>query len=188
MKEKLKKVLNEKRYKHSIGVAEEAKRLASFYGADTDKAYTAGLLHDCAKCYSGGEQIELCEKKGVMLDRATLDCPAAIHGFLGAEIVRTEYGIDDTDILNAIRYHTVGRAGMTLLEKIVYIADMTEEGRDFDGVDELRAALKKDLDEAVLRSVRQQFMLQYSRLGVIHPNMIYMWNDLILNKKQEKRG
>ncbi len=187
MKEQLKKVLDEKRYKHSIGVAEEAKRLAALYGADTDKAYLAGLLHDCAKGYSISEQVELCKKNGVKLDSETLNCPAAIHGFLGAELAKTEYGIDDADVLNSIKYHTVGNAKMTLLEKIVYIADMTEKSRDFDGADELREAVNRDLDEAVFISVRQQFMLQYNRRGVIHPNMIYMWNDLILNKKQEKR-
>lgn len=188
MKEKLKKVLDEKRYKHSIGVAEEAKRLAELYGADSEKAYIAGLLHDCAKGYSIEEQIELCGKTGILLDSATLDCPPVIHGFLGAELAKTEYRITDTDILNAIKYHTVGNAGMTLLEKIIYISDMTEINRDFDGVRELREAVDKDLDEAVLISIKQQLVLQTERQRTIHPNMIYMWNDLILNKRKERRA
>jgi predicted HD superfamily hydrolase involved in NAD metabolism len=95
------------------------------------------------------------------------------------EIAKSEYGITDDEILNAIKYHTVGKAGMTLLEKIIYIADMTEENRDFDGVDELRATVDKDLDETILKSITQQFKLQSERRSVIHPNIVYMWNDLI---------
>lgn len=183
IKRRLKDILPQKRYIHSLGVAEEAKRLAALYGADEDKAYTAGLLHDCAKGYSVDEQIDKCRKYGVELSRETLDCPPTIHGFLGAELAKSEYGISDNDILNAVCYHTVGRAGMSLLEKIVYIADMTEVNRDFDGVDKLRAAVDKDLDEAVLMSVSVQLELQCKRRGMIHPNIIYMWNDLLLKIK-----
>ncbi|MCI5605016.1 MAG: bis(5'-nucleosyl)-tetraphosphatase (symmetrical) YqeK [Clostridia bacterium] len=183
MKEKLKKSLSEKRYKHSLGVADEAVRLAKMYGADTEKAYIAGLLHDCAKGYSAERQIELCNELNVHLDEDTIMCPPVVHGFLGVAIAESEYGIADDEILNAIKYHTVGKANMTLLEKIIYIADMTEVNRDFDGVDKLRKAVNKDLDKALLISIEQQFELQAKRRSVIHPNIIYMWNDLILNKK-----
>ncbi|MCC8160389.1 MAG: bis(5'-nucleosyl)-tetraphosphatase (symmetrical) YqeK [Oscillospiraceae bacterium] len=179
MKEKLKKALSPKRYAHSLGVADEAKRLALKYGADEEKAYTAGLLHDCAKGYSIEEQIELCERLNVLLDDAALQCPPVIHGFLGSVIAKTEYGINDEEILSAIKYHTVGRAGMSLLEKIVYIADMTEVNRDFDGVENLRETLERGLNEALMLSVEQQLKLQTKRRGVIHPNIIYMWNDLL---------
>lgn len=179
IKKRLKRLLPHKRYVHSLGVADEAKRLSKKYGADASKAYTAGLLHDCAKGYSADEQIRLCPEYGVTLTSAELNCPPTIHGFLGAEMAARDYGITDGDIINAIRYHTVGRKGMSLLEKIVYIADMTEKNRDFDGVNKLRKAVDDDLDAALMLSVSQQLALQCERRGTIHPNIIYMWNDLI---------
>jgi predicted HD superfamily hydrolase involved in NAD metabolism len=182
MEDKLKKALPEKRYNHSVGVANEAVRLAKMYGADEEKAYVAGILHDCAKGYTIERQIELCDELNVDLDEAARMCPPVIHGFLGVEIAKKEYGISDDEILNAIKYHTVGKAGMTTLEKIIYIADMTEENRDFDGVDELREAVDKSLDEAILKSIAMQFELQSKRKNIIHPNIVYMWNDLISKK------
>lgn len=185
--DRLKKTLPEKRYIHSLGVAEEAKRLAALYGADAEKAYTAGLLHDCAKGYTIERQIELCGELDVNLDAETLQCPAVIHGFLGRAIAKTEYGISDKEILDAIEYHTVGRAGMSVLEKIIYIADMTEVNRDFPGVDELRKTVGENLDEAIIKSIDQQLRLQSERRGTIHPNIIYLWNDLI-KKCQPENG
>lgn len=179
IKKRLKDNLPEKRYIHSLGVADEAKRLAALYGANEEKAYLAGLLHDCAKGILNDKQIEECDRRGVEIDEWIRKCPQVAHGFLGVEIAKTEYGISDSEILNAIKYHTVGRYGMTLLDKIIYIADMTEINRDFEGVDELRKAVDKDLDEAILISIAKQFGLQEKRRGVIHPNIVYMWNDLI---------
>lgn len=179
IKNKLQKTLPEKRYIHSLGVAKEAKRLAAIYGADEEKAYLAGLLHDCAKGILTDKQIEECDRRGVEIDEWIRMCPPVAHGFLGVDIAKTEYGISDNEILSAIKYHTVGRYGMTLLDKIIYIADMTEENRGFEGVDKLREAVDKDLDETILMSIAQQFGLQEKRRELIHPNIVYMWNDLI---------
>lgn len=183
IKEKLKGKLKKNRYIHTLGVAKEAKRLALIYGADADKAYLAGLLHDCAKGYSIDEQISMSKEYGVELDDNLLNSPPVIHGFLGVEIAKREYGISDIDILNAIRYHTVGRADMTVLEKIVYIADLTEENRDFDGVEELRHSVDKNLDRTLILCLKQQFVVQGKRENTIHPNMVYMWNDLLIKNK-----
>ena len=183
IKEKLKGKLKKNRYIHTLGVAKEARRLALIYGEDADKAYLAGLLHDCAKGYSIDEQIKLSKEYGVELDDNLLNSPPVIHGFLGVEIAKREYGVSDIEILNAIRYHTVGRAGMTVLEKIVYIADLTEENRDFDGVEELRENVDKDLDRTLILCLKQQFVVQGMRENTIHPNMVYMWNDLLIKNK-----
>lgn len=182
IKEKLKKSLSEKRYIHILGVADEAKRLAKLYGADEEKAYIAGLLHDCAKEFAPDEQLAMCEKLGVELDEYAKLCIPIVHSFLGVEIARMEYGVNDVEVLNAIKYHTVGRAGMTLLEKIIYIADITEAGRDFEGVDELRRLVDKDLTAAIIKSVEFELKRNSQRQSIIHPNMIYMWNDIILNR------
>lgn len=183
IKKKLKDSIPEKRYIHSLGVADEAKRLAALYGVNEDKAYLAGLLHDCAKGIPTDKQIETCDSLGVELDEWTRKCPPVVHGFLGAEIAKTDYGISDSEILNAIKYHTVGGSGMTMLDKLIYIADMTEINRDFNGVDELREAVNRSVDEAVIISIKQQLRLNVGRHTVIHPNIICLWNDLILSGK-----
>ena len=179
MKSKLKAVLKPGRYQHSLGVCSEAVKLAEMYGEDHDKAYFAGLLHDCAKGCSKGEQIELCKKFGVELDEAALACPAVIHAPLGAEIARREFGIKDEEILDAIRYHTVARAGMTELDKIIYVADMIEPMRDYDGVDELRELAYKNLDKAVLEALKQSIRFNLEKNSVIHPNTLEAWNDIL---------
>ena len=179
IKEKLKQTLPEKRYIHSLGVADEAKRLAEKYGADSGKAYLAGLLHDCAKGIPTSKQAAECDRRGVEIDEWTRKCPPVIHGFLGAEIAKTEYGITDEAVLNAIKYHTVGAADMTLLEKIIYIADMTEVNRDFPGVDVLREKVNESIDGAIKESIKQQLAFNMNKNGVIHPNMIILWNNII---------
>ena len=121
-KDKLKSTLSEKRYKHSLGVCDEAVKLAEKYGADTEKAYIAGILHDCAKGYDTDEQIELCQKYGVVLDDITLACKPVIHAPLGAKIAKTEYGVNDKDVLDAIMCHTVAKENMSLLDKIIYMS------------------------------------------------------------------
>ena len=108
-KNKLKSMLSEKRYKHSLGVCDEAVKLAEKYGADTEKAYTAGILHDCAKGYDTDDQIKLCQKYGVVLDDITLACKPVIHAPLGAKIAKAEYGVNDKDVLDAIMCHTVAK-------------------------------------------------------------------------------
>ena len=179
IKDRLKKSLSEKRYIHSLGVADEAKRLADLYGANKEKAYLAGLLHDCAK--EAENPIKKCSDLGVELDDMMKSNKGLIHGPLGAEIARHAFGITDAEILSAISWHTVGKAGMTLLEKIIYIADMTEINRDFDGVDKLRKAVSTNLDEAILLSIEKQLARFSKSKKAIHPNMVYMWNDIVSN-------
>lgn len=179
IKERLKKELPEKRYIHSLGVADEAKRLAIKYGADAEKAYLAGLLHDCAKGIPTSGQAAECDKRGVKIDEWTRKCPPVIHGFLGEEIAKTEYGIKDVEVLSAIRYHTVGAANMTLLEKIIYIADMTEVNRDFPGVDVLREKVNESIDGAIKESIKQQLEFNMNKNVTIHPNMICLWNSIV---------
>lgn len=184
MKAELEKILPPKRFLHSIGVAEEAVKLAKLYGADLDKAYTAGLMHDCAKGYTIDEQIRLCGESGVSLDEATKKCPAVIHAPLGAEIAKQKYGITDGEILDAIRYHTVGAAGMTTLMKIIYIADMIEPSRDFDGVEKIRALSRQSLDEAMLAALEQSIEFNLKKKKIIHPDTLTAWNYMICERSK----
>ncbi len=179
IKDKLQAALKPERYRHSLGVCSEAVKLAKRYGADENKAYTAGLLHDCAKGMSIDEQINECHKRGVELDNIMLKCPAVIHAPLGAAVAADEYGINDSEILEAIRYHTTAKADMTTLDKIIYLADMIEPSRSFDGVELLRKTAYEDLDTAVLEAIRQSIFFNLKKNAVIHPKTLEAWNDLV---------
>ncbi len=180
--EKLKNALDEKRYNHSIGVRDEAKRMAELFGADISKALIAGFVHDCAKRMSFRESIQICEKYGVLLDDITKLCPPVIHAPAGAVIAEREYGILDKEILDAIRFHTVARAGMTLLDKIIYVADMTEPQRDFDGVEKLRKLSETDINLAYQEAIRLSLVFNLCKGNLIHPNTLYAWNETCKNK------
>lgn len=184
MRKKLASALKKKRYKHSLGVCKEAVRMAKLFGADEKKAYTAGLLHDCAKCFDRETQFKICEKYGVKTDRMTDLCPAVLHAPAGAALAKNEYGIDDEEILDAIRCHTTGRADMTLLDKIVYVADMTEPGRDYDGVEKLRELSAKDIDAAFIEALRQTLTFNIEKQAIVHPDTLAAWNWVLAESKK----
>ncbi len=152
----LHKKLKKERYEHTIGVMYTASSLAMCYGTDVQKALTAGLLHDCGKYCPMKEQIKLCEKHGISLTESELDMPALIHAKLGAYLAEYEYGIKDQAVLDAVRYHTTGRPGMTMLEKIIYIADYIEPNRkEIPGLGEIRGVVFQDIDRAVYLSAQR---------------------------------
>ena len=171
---------------HPGSTMKEAVKLAEKYGADTEKAYTAGILHDCAKGYDTDEQIELCQKYGVVLDDITLACKPVIHAPLGAKIAKTEYGVNDKDVLDAIMCHTVAKENMSLLDKIIYIADMIEPMRDFDGVEELRKAAYENIDRAFILGLKQSIVFNAQKNKIIHPNTLSAWNYMLMNGKQKE--
>ena len=176
---RLRAVLPPARFAHTLGVAEEARRLARRFGADEDRAWLAGMLHDCAKGIPTDRQAETCDRLGVALDPEVRRCPSVIHGYLGAHLARTEYGVDDEAVLRAIRHHTVGGAGLTLLDRIVFLADAIEPRREFPGVDAIRAAADTDLDEAMLLYVSDQFRHLTARRVPIHSGLLQLWNELV---------
>lgn len=150
IKTKLIKELEPKRYEHTIGVADTAFSLALRYGANYEKAYVAGLLHDCAKCYDNDKKFSLCKKYEVHLTDIEKNNPFLIHAKLGAAVAREKYGVTDPEILEAIKYHTTGKPGMGLLEKIIFSADYIEPGRKMIlGLDEIRKVIFTDLDKAI---------------------------------------
>ena len=152
IQKKLQKNITAKRYRHTIGVQYTCISLAMRYGVDMQKAFTAGLLHDCAKCYSDEQLIEICESNNIEITQAERLSPYLLHAKAGAFFAGTKYGIDDEDICNAIRYHSTGHPGMTPLEEIVFIADYMEPLRNkADNLDEIRALVFKDIKEAIYR-------------------------------------
>ena len=141
--------LKYKRIPHVLGTEQEAVRLAEGYGADVRKAQVAALLHDCTKKLDMEQQLALCRRYGIRLDELEQKALKLLHAKTGAAIARDVFGVDD-EIYRAIWWHTTGHANMTLLEKIIYLADYIEPSRDFPGVDKLRSVCYKDLDEGLL--------------------------------------
>ena len=140
--------LKARRIPHVLGTEEMAVHLAQKYGADVVAARQAALLHDCTKRLSMDEQMALCERYGIELDEMEKGALKLLHAKTGAAIARDVFGMSD-EVVSAILWHTTGKANMTLLEKVIYLADFTERTRDFPGVEELRAACERDLDEAL---------------------------------------
>ena len=141
--------LKHKRIPHVLGTEQEAIRLAERYGADVEKARIAALLHDCTKKLDMESQLALCDHYGIQLDELEQVSLKLLHSKTGAALARDVFGVDE-EIYNAIWWHTTGHADMTLLEKIIYLADYIEPSRDFPGVDKLRSVCYKDLNEGLL--------------------------------------
>lgn len=156
LREEIKSSLPSKRYEHTIGVSYISCALAMAHNEDIYKAQLAGLLHDCAKSYKGDELIKLCIKHGIELSDSALAAPQVVHAIYGAYLAEHKYKIHDEDILNAVRYHTTGRSGMSQLEKIVYIADYIEPLRNqVSNLNEIRALAFKDLDLCMYTILKQ---------------------------------
>ncbi|MED4404611.1 bis(5'-nucleosyl)-tetraphosphatase (symmetrical) YqeK [Heyndrickxia coagulans] len=180
--ELVKAQLTERRYIHTLGVAESAVWLAEKYHADRKKAELAAIFHDYAKFRPEEEmkQIIIDQK----MDERLLSFHHELwHAPVGAYLVEKEAGVTDREVLDAIKYHTSGRAGMTLLEKIVYLADYIEPGRNFPGVEEARRLADKDLDEAVLYAAGHTIAFLIGRNQPVFPDTIALYNDLVMKEE-----
>jgi len=168
MQEKLASVLKKNRYKHTMGVVRTAAKLCALHGGDPERVRLAALLHDCAK-RDRDKIVSLAQELSYQPDAFEKESPDLMHAPLGAILAELEYGVADEEILSAIRFHTTGHAGMTKLEKIVALADMTEPGRDFPGVDEIRDISKLDLDAAMKERLTRSMAHVQERGLVLHP-------------------
>ena len=150
LRKELEKELKPDRYDHTLGVAYTSASLAMVHGANVEKALIAGFLHDCAKCLSHEEQLSICEKNNIEVTDVERRNHSLLHAKAGIYIASTKYEIRDPEILNAIRYHTTGRENMSLLEKIVYIADFIEPNRKpLDDMNIIRKEAFEDLDKCL---------------------------------------
>ncbi len=175
--------MGEKRFTHSENVADEAEKLAEIYGADKDKAKLAGILHDITKETPNEEQLQIIRQNGIILTKMQLSSPKLWHSISGAAFIESELKIKDEDIINAVRYHTSGRAGMSLLEKIIFVADFTSEERSYDGVEIMRKKSRKSLEEAMYFGLSFTLSDLIKRERTIEPNAVACYNDIILNYK-----
>ena len=170
LQNKVKEQLDPYRYQHTLGVMYTAASLAMKYEEDLKKAMIAGLLHDCAKCIPNDEKIKMCEEYGILLTETELLNKALIHPKLGAYLAKAEYHIDDPEILEAIKWHTTGHPKMGLLEKIIFIADYIEPGREeAPHLSLIRKTAFEDIDEAMYIILKDTLEYLKTRKGVIDP-------------------
>lgn len=182
----LKQSLSEKRYNHSIEVMKTAIKLAEHYKVDVFAAETAGLLHDCAREIRGKLLHQTCQKHKIKLDYVTKAQPELLHGIIGVYIAKEKYKVTSKEILDPIRWHTTGRENMTLLDKIIYISDFIEPGRNFEGVDEVRNIVFQDIDRAMLMALDRTIKYVMMREVYIFPETIKARNGIISDIRVKK--
>ena len=170
MKMKLKNALDNNRYEHTKGVMYTAASMAMAHGYSIEQAMTAGLLHDCAKCIPNNEKVTLCEKYNIPVTPSEEANPSLLHSKLGAHLAETEYDISDPNILHAIKVHTTGEPDMNTLDKIIFIADYIEPGRDkAPNLDKVRKLAFTDLNACMAQILRDTLIYLKQRNEVIDP-------------------
>lgn len=174
--------LTDHRYQHTLGVMETAIQLAKLYGADPKKAELAAIFHDYAKFRPKEEMKQIILEQ--RMDPKLLSFNSELwHAPVGAYLVEKEAGIKDGEILDAIRYHTSGRPSMTLLEKVIYLADYIEPGRQFPGVEDVREMAKENLTDALIASMKNTIVFLLKKNQPVFPDTIETYNHLIINKE-----
>ncbi len=180
----LKASLKPKRVQHSLGVEKSAAELARRYGADPDKAALAGLVHDCAKSMDRGLMAQYACETGFPMEGITSAGVGILHAPAGAVLARRAFGIEDDEVLSAVMWHTVPRADMSLLDKIVSLADIIEPNRDFRGVERVREAAKISLDEGFRLSLARVMAYVLEEGLYVHPLTLQVYNELTLARER----
>jgi predicted HD superfamily hydrolase involved in NAD metabolism len=188
IKKYLKKHLTKERYNHTMGVAYTAVSMAMRYNPDINsdefikRAEVAGLLHDCAKCMDNDKKLNICDKNNIKYSRFEAENPYLLHGRVGAFIAKTKFGIEDEEILDAIEWHTTGRPDMSLLEKIVFIADYIEPGRKpVPELDEIRQLAFIDIDKTMEKILKNTLNYLNSKGAAIDKMTQFTYDSYIQN-------
>lgn len=174
----LRERLKPERFTHSLNVADSALELAKCYGADEEKAYICGLLHDIEKNAPLAHQREMMDALGGEYSKVVLDNPKLWHAPAGAAYMRDELGIVDEEMISAVKYHTTAKAGMSLLEKIIYIADYISAERSYNGVEEMRKMAFEDINLAILEGTRFTIFELLKNDRVINQDTIDAYNEM----------
>lgn len=176
----LKDNLNEERYEHSLGTADCAKKMAISYGVEPEKAYVAGLLHDCAKCFANEKLLSIIDEH-LEVEEIEKKNYKTLHAPVSAYVAKTEFGVEDEEILSAIRWHTLGKLEMTDFEKIIFLADKIEERtREACHAEPIRKFLDEEngLNKALLQCYKQTIISLVERNLIICPLTIDIYNRL----------
>ncbi|MCI3923189.1 bis(5'-nucleosyl)-tetraphosphatase (symmetrical) YqeK [Paenibacillus sp. TRM 82003] len=180
MKDAVSREMPEKRWRHTLGVVQSAVELAERFGADPEKARVAAILHDVAKYWPVDRQSAAIREEGAAAGLDTLPYDKELwHSHAGAYAAKRDFGIEDEDILDAIRYHTSGRVGMTTLDKVVCLADYIEPGRDFPGVDRIRELANVSLEQALVEGLSGTILFLLQKNKRIYPLTVLARNDLL---------
>lgn len=171
-KELVRSRLSDKRYEHTINVKKMAVKLAKHYGTDPEQAALAALLHDSAKELPKQELLQIFADNAIIAENAPARPLPVWHGIAAAILAETQWGITDPEILSAIRCHTTGKPGMSKLDKIIYLADMTSAERDWPGVDDLRALEMQDLDRALCDALKRSIDFVEEKGGSLDPESV----------------
>lgn len=179
--------LSKKRYQHSLNVAEEARRLAEFYSyADPEKAYAAGLIHDICKEIPKEEQLAMVKGSAMDVTGVELVTPPLYHAIAGAWYAEQALNVRDTDVLNAVRYHTVGRAKMSRLEEIIYLADLISADRSYKDVGKMRRFAYQSIEKAMLEALKFSVTDVVGKGSMLPRHTIEAYNHYISIKKKDK--
>mgnify|MGYP001857081662 CR=1 FL=1 len=183
IKNDVKAILSEYRFTHSIGVAKKAVELAKLYNVDEEIAKKVGIAHDIAKEMTDEELLEYAKANNIEIDEIENAKPSLLHGKIGADIVAKKYGFTE-DMVNAIKWHPTGRKNMSMLEKIIYVADKTEENRKetrFD-IEKSRELATQNIDDALIFLMNKFITYNIENERIIHPETIKARNDLLLKE------
>lgn len=182
IKDYLKNNLKPSRYGHTLGVVKTAIELAELYNEDIQKAEIAALCHDVAKNMKYEDMLKIMEEENINLSDDEKYSKELWHSIIAPIIAKRKFQIEDEDVLNAMRWHTTGRENMSNLEKIIYIADLIEPSRNFQGVEEIRDTSYKDLNDAMLKGLTHTIMYLLTKDCAVDLNSIKARNYLIYNK------
>ena len=170
LQKQMKEALSEDRFEHTIGVMYTAESLAMRYGVDMTKAAVAGLLHDCAKCIPNAQKMKMCKKNDIEISEMEEKNPSLLHAKLGAFLAEDLYGVDDPEILNAIKWHTTGKPDMTMLDIIIYMADYIEPNRDkAPNLKQIRKLCFENIEEALYQVLEGTLSYLSDRPDMIDP-------------------
>lgn len=188
LRKKIEKVQDAKRFEHTLGVEYTAAALAMCYGASVEDARLAGLLHDCAKCLTDEKRLSICKKKDIPVTEIEMRNPFLLHAKVGAFLAKEKYGVGKQDILNAILYHTTGHENMSLLEKIIFVADYIEPGRkQAPNLLEIRKLAFQNLDNAMLQILEDTLKYLQSGGGETDPMTEITWRYYKEKREEERR-
>lgn len=178
-------LVSPKRYRHILSCCEFAKKLAKVYGIDERKVLLACLTHDMFRDVPVQKQLRMARVYGIALSELELKHPVLLHGKIAAEYLKRRFKIEDEEILEAIAYHTSGKAGMGPIAKIVFLADALEENRVYEEAKELRNLAESDLDEALIQTLRSKVCYAMRKEYLLLPETIEMWNWLLRSKREK---
>ena len=184
LKEIMRERLTKKRYIHSLNVADESRKLAKKWSVDQDTAYLAGLLHDICKDIPQKEQKDMVDKSSFSVDTVELFSPPLWHAIAGAWYAENILGITDKNIINAIRYHTVSRAGMSRLEEIIYIADLISIDRNYKDAERMRRLAYTNLDRTMLEAIKYSIIYVVNKGSKLPSSTIEAYNQYTLVKNK----